>query len=134
MVAGLHAEEMRDQIRMVDAYEAFLTGHAGARERLQTAFGEARARQCYDTFDSNPRFGATMCAVALEQGVETEFVRRVVELNALAPPPEAGRHWPWAVTVDTLGAFTVMRRGQGARVPRQGAAPAARIAAGVDCA
>ena len=107
---------------------------ADARERLQTAFGEARARQCYDTFDSNPRFGATMCAVALEQGVETEFVRRVVELNALAPPPEAGRHWPWAVTVDTLGAFTVMRRGQGARVPRQGAAPAARIAAGVDCA
>ncbi len=112
MVAGLHAEEMRDQIRMVEAYEAFLTGHAGARERLQTAFGEARARQFYDTFDSNPRFGATMCAVALEQGVETEFVRRVVELNALAPPPEAGRHWPWAVTVDTLGAFTVMRRGK----------------------
>jgi two-component SAPR family response regulator len=112
MVAVLHAEEMRDQIRMVDAYEAHLAQRADARELLQRAFGECRARQFYDTFDGNPTFGATMCALALEHGVESEFVRRIIERNVLAPPRDAGRSWPWPVAIDSLGRFTVARRGK----------------------
>ena len=119
MVAVLHAEEMRDMIRMVDAYEAALAGRPDARALLQTAFAAPRARQFYDSFDTNPRFGATMCALALERGVETEFARRIVELNGYAPPAEAGPEWPWPVKITTLGRFEVACNGAPISVPRK---------------
>jgi DNA-binding SARP family transcriptional activator len=110
-VVALHAEEMRDMVRMVDAYEALRDGRADARALLAAAFAAPRARQFYDSCDTNPRFGATMCALALEHDVEPEFVRRIIEVNAVAPPPEAGASWPWAVKVETLGRFELWRGG-----------------------
>jgi len=111
MVAVLHAEEMRDMMRMVDAYEAWKLRRPDARALLAQAFAAPRARQFYDSFDTNPRFGATMCALALEQGIETEFVKRIVGIARMAPPPEAGAAWPWALRVETLGAFVLTRAG-----------------------
>ena len=110
MVAVLHAEEMRDMIRMVDAYEAIGAGRSDARRLLETAFAAPRMRQFYDSFDTNPRFGATMCALALAHDVEPEFARRIIELNGYAPPPEAGTSWPWPVKITTLGRFDVEGR------------------------
>ena len=112
MVAVLHADEMRDQVRMADAYQAFIARRADARELVQRAFAACRERRFYDTFDGNPRFGATMCAIALDLGVETEFVCRMIERNGIAPPREAGRVWPWPVTIDSLGRFAVTSRGK----------------------
>ncbi len=111
MVAVLHAEEMRDLIRMVDAYEAFKLRRPNVHELLKLAFAAPRARQFYDTFDTNPPFGATMCAIALEFGVEAEFVRRIIELHGLAPPPDAGSTWPWPIRVVTLGGFELANAG-----------------------
>jgi LuxR family transcriptional regulator, maltose regulon positive regulatory protein len=105
IVAVLHAEEMRDMIRMVDAYEACELRRPDARTLLATAFAAPRARQFYDTFDTNPPFGATMCALALEHDVEVEFVRRIIELHGMAAPANAGRSWPWPVCIHTLGDF-----------------------------
>ncbi len=115
-VIALHAEEMRDMVRMVDAWEALLDGRAGARALLQSAFAAPRARQFYDSFDTNPRFGSTMCALALENDVEPEFVRRIIEVNSVAPPPEAGASWPWPVKIETLGRFELTRGGEPLRV------------------
>jgi DNA-binding SARP family transcriptional activator len=112
MVAVLHAEEMRDMIRMVDAYEAVTTGRDDSHAMLARAFGSLRARQFYDGFDTNPRFGATMCALALAHDVEPEFVRRIIELNGYAPPPQAGAAWPWPVRIATFGRFEVAAGGQ----------------------
>jgi DNA-binding SARP family transcriptional activator len=111
IVAVLHAEEMRDMVRMVDAYEALVRRRPEARDRLAEAFAAPRARRFHDTFDTNPTFGATMCAHALEHGVEVEFVRHVIQLHAFAPPPEAGPAWPWPVRVLALGAFELSRAG-----------------------
>ena len=110
MVAGLHAEEMRDMIRMANACEAWKLRRPDARSLLASAFAAPRARQFYDSFDTNPRFGATMCALALEQGIETEFVRRIIELHRMAPPPEAGPAWPWPLRIQTLGGFVLTPR------------------------
>jgi DNA-binding SARP family transcriptional activator len=125
MVAQLHAEEMRDMLRMVDAYESLRAGRPDARELLGAAFAAPRARQFYDSFDTNPRFGATMCALALENDIEPEFVRRIIEVNALAPPREAGPKWPWPVKITTLGALEltcagapVREQGKAQRKPR----------------
>jgi DNA-binding SARP family transcriptional activator len=114
-VVALHAEEMRDMVRMVDAYEALRDGRTDARALLAAAFAAPRARQFYDSFDTNPRFGATMCALALEEGVEPEFVGRIVELNAFAPPEEAGANWPWPVKLQTLGRFELVCAGESQR-------------------
>ena len=119
MVAVLHAEEMRDMIRMVDAYEAIGAGRSDARRLLETAFAAPRMRQFYDSFDTNPRFGATMCALALAHDVEPEFARRIIELNGYAPPPEAGTSWPWPVKITTLGRFDVSSNGRPLAVPRK---------------
>ena len=119
MVAVLHAEEMRDMIRMVDAYEAIGAGRPDARRLLELAFAAPRMRQFYDSFDTNPRFGATMCALALAHDVEPEFVRRIIELNGHAPPPEAGHSWPWPVKITTLGRFDVSSHGRPMAIPRK---------------
>jgi len=118
MVAVLHAEEMRDMMRMVDAWEAWQLRRPDARTLLANAFAAPRARPFYASFDTNPRFGATMCALALEQGVETEFVRRIIEVGRMAPPPEAGPAWPWPLRVETFGAFALARAGT--PLPMQG--------------
>jgi len=112
MVAVLHAEEMRDMIRMADAYEAVTAGRENARDLLAAAFAAPRARQFYDAFDTNPRFGATMCAFALEQDVEPDFVRRIIELQGYAPPREAGPAWPWPVKIATLGRLEIVCGGR----------------------
>lgn len=119
MVAVLHAEEMRDLIGMVDAYEAIIAGRPDGRALLEAAFAAPRGRQFYDTFDTNPRFGATMCALALAHGVETEFVRRIIELHGFAAPPEADASWPWPVKITTLGRFHVECNGRPMAVPRK---------------
>jgi DNA-binding SARP family transcriptional activator len=118
MVSALHAEEAYDLIRMVDAYEAKVKGFDDWTDKLATAFAAPRARQFYDSFNGHPRFGAKMCALALEHGIEPEFVRRIVELHGLAAPPEAGDAWPWPVKVRTFGGFALELRGQSA--PAQG--------------
>jgi DNA-binding SARP family transcriptional activator len=110
MVSVLHAEEMRDMIRMVDAYEALKLRRPDAQALLAAAFAAPRARQFYDSFHTNARFGATMCAIALELGIESEFARRIVEVYGMAPPPEAGPAWPWPLRIETLGRFALMRR------------------------
>ena len=111
MVAAGHAEEMQDMIRMVEAFEACELRRSDARELLATAFAAPRARQFYDTFDTNPPFGATMCALALEHGVEVEFVRRIIEVHGMAAPANAGGSWPWPVRILTLGGFALSRAG-----------------------
>ena len=112
LAAVLHKDEMYDMIRMVDAYEALVLQRPDARALLAQAFAAPRARQYYESFETNAAFGATMCALALELDVETEFVRRIIALNGLAPPPEAGSAWPWAVKVGTLGTFELACNGK----------------------
>lgn len=112
IVAVLHAEEMRDMIRMVEAYEAHLARRPDADALLAAAFAGARTRQFYDSFDTHPRFGATMCALAIERNVEADFARRIIEVNGFAPPPDATGRWPWPVRICTLGRFDLERDGE----------------------
>ncbi len=119
LAAILHKDEMYDMIRMVDAYEAIVLVKPDARKLLAEAFAAPRARQYYDSFETNAMFGATMCALALERDVETEFVRRIIFVHKLAPPPEAGHAWPWAIRINTLGAFELECDGKRLTVPRK---------------
>jgi len=61
-----------------------------------------------------PETMATLCAKALEAGIEVDYVkelirRRQLTPNLSAPPPE---HWPWPVKIYTFGRFALLVDGK----------------------
>jgi DNA-binding SARP family transcriptional activator len=105
------AEEIGDMIALIEADDAMAAGREDGRDRLAAAWARIRERRFYDTFDGYPAFGARLCALALANGVEVDFVRSLVDVRGIAPPPDAPDAWPWPVRIEALGGFTVFRRG-----------------------
>ncbi len=64
-----------------------------------------------------------MFAEALEAGIETDYVRDLIEQWRVQPPPEASHTWPWPVSVATLGRFEIRLYGKpvefGRKAPRK---------------
>jgi len=54
---------------------------------------------------------AELCAVALEAGIEVDYVRWLVRRRELVPesPPLHIQHWPWPVKIYTLGRFGILK-------------------------
>lgn len=48
---------------------------------------------------------ATCCAMALEEGIEVDYVRELIRRLKIEPPEQAraSTTWPWAIRVQTLG-------------------------------
>jgi len=61
-----------------------------------------------------PAFLARLYALALEHGIEVEYVQQAIRRRRLAPPQEAARldDWPFPVRIHTLGRFTVLLDGK----------------------
>ena len=55
---------------------------------------------------------ARVCEQALAHGIEVEFVRRLIAVQSLDPPADAGPWWPWPVRIRALGGFELEVRGQ----------------------
>ncbi|WP_137895181.1 BTAD domain-containing putative transcriptional regulator [Ramlibacter sp. 2FC] len=55
------------------------------------------------------RDAAQLCALALQQGIETEHARRLVRERRLSPalPPLRVKAWPWPIRIQTLGRFEI---------------------------
>ena len=63
-------------------------------------------------FRACPAVAAQICALSLEHGIETEFVREVINarsLDAVRPDLSA---WPWPIRVLTLGRFQIELGGE----------------------
>lgn len=112
MVPAHYADEVRDMIALTEAYQAVMTSRADGRALLASAWAVIRARQSYDVFDGFPEFGAKLCVLALENSIETDFVRRLVEMRNIAAPQNAPETWPWSVSIRALGPFALRRRGE----------------------
>lgn len=54
-----------------------------------------------------PAMAARLCAAALEAGIETEHVERLIRARNLQPPTPRTEHWPWPVRIRALGGFSV---------------------------
>ena len=65
----------------------------------------------------NPRAMSRVLAVALEAGIERDFVHALIRGRGLRPPGGGHRRnlWPWPIEVRTLGGFRVRRNGDRAR-------------------
>ena len=112
MVPALYVDEVRDMIALTEGYEAVTAAKPGGRELLTAAWASMRERQFYDAFEGDPEFGARLCALTLEHGIELEFVHRYIEVRGILPPANAPELWPWAIRVHALGGFNVEHRGE----------------------
>jgi DNA-binding SARP family transcriptional activator len=64
-----------------------------------------------------PEMFLQLCEQALLAGIETEYVRQLIQVHKLVPASAAGRieSWPWAVKVYSLGRFQVQINGASLR-------------------
>ncbi len=60
---------------------------------------------------------ATLCAKALELGIETEYVQELIRKRSFTPdtPPYHLENWPWPVKIYTLGRFSLLENGKPVR-------------------
>lgn len=47
----------------------------------------------------------SICALALREGIEVEFIRAALARFPTAPPEWADEHWPWALSLRAFGGF-----------------------------
>jgi DNA-binding SARP family transcriptional activator len=60
---------------------------------------------------SRPELTARLANLALRHGIETEFVRALIERNALVAPGDASADWPFRLRIRLLGGFELVRDG-----------------------
>jgi len=109
---------------------AFSTAFAGAgyaledgdteRARLLAALALRIGRgQGYRNFTWwLPQQASRLCAFALEQGIETAYVRELIRTRSLTPPRGElqSESWPWPVKIRLLGHFLLEIDGQAANL------------------
>lgn len=61
-----------------------------------------------------PAVMSKLCIRALEEGIETEYVRSIIQKLRLTPdpPPVEVESWPWPLKIYTLGRFSLVVGGQ----------------------
>ncbi|GIL05033.1 hypothetical protein FBR04_15380 [Betaproteobacteria bacterium PRO7] len=103
-------ERQRELLQIDDDIAAGRT--AQAAQRLAAAIAGYRERGEAVFLRHRPDVAARLADFALAQGIETDFVRALIERNYLAPPPGAGSAWPFRLRVHVLGRFELLRDGQ----------------------
>jgi ATP/maltotriose-dependent transcriptional regulator MalT/DNA-binding SARP family transcriptional activator len=86
-----------------------------ASERLAKLLGACRARGELLFLKNRPDLAARLANHALEHGIEPEFVRKLIEHNALVAPPDVGSAWPFRLRIRSLGGFELVRDGEPVR-------------------
>jgi hypothetical protein len=114
--AAAHAERLRSPLLdfAVRLGEACAAGEAASGHALAAAL--ARGREAGVTYVPcwRPAQIAELCARALAQGLEVDYVAAMVRERRLVPrePPLRIRAWPWRYRVFTLGGFRILRGGE----------------------
>src|SRR4029079_17611372 len=81
-------------------------------ERLAPVLADYRAQGQFVFMRSRPDLSARLFNFALQQGIENEFVRTLIERNALAAPADASADWPFRLRIRLLGGFELVHDGQ----------------------
>jgi DNA-binding SARP family transcriptional activator len=103
-------ERQRELLQVDDDIAA---GHtAQAAQRLAAAIAGYRKRGEAVFLRHRPDVAARLADFALAQGIETDFVRALIERDHLAPPLGAGSAWPFRLRVHVLRRFELLRDGQ----------------------
>ncbi len=81
-----------------------------AREHAAELFALARAHDDEVGLISTSigKWMPPLCALALDAGIDTEYVRRLIRRFGWRPPAGHSEHWPWAIRIHALGTFRVL--------------------------
>jgi DNA-binding SARP family transcriptional activator len=91
---------------LYDAWFSLQQDHAErALVSLRAAFGLAAREGYVNSPHWNSTMMATLCAHALEHGIEPEYVRMLIRKRELTPPTDRplAESWPWPVRIYALG-------------------------------
>ena len=115
LAAASHARHVEVfHLGLIEAWIARQQGQdSAALERLRSALACGRELGLRVSPPTDPGLLVPLCAMALEQSIETAYVRQLIQWQHL-PPPEAERcpaAWPVAVRIQTLGRFGIRIRG-----------------------
>ncbi len=84
-----------------------------ATEALKEALSVGRRYGFTHTLWWRPRAMAELCAVALAEDIEVDYVRQLIRTRRLVPDELAIdlRSWPWPFQMFTLGKFRILKEG-----------------------
>ncbi|MDA8105161.1 MAG: BTAD domain-containing putative transcriptional regulator [Nitrospiraceae bacterium] len=105
-------------VLLVEAYFSFAKDGRAAESRGRAALKKAMAlgrKENLMYLNGLRRVtSAFLCAKALESGIETAYVRRLISVHRLIPDPLSLhiQDWPWTLKVYTFGQFTIIRDGK----------------------
>jgi len=73
-----------------------------------------KQHQLLNVFFDHPDVTAKLCAKALQENIEVDYVKSIVQRRGLMldPPPFDVPNWPWPIKIFTLGKFVVLNNDQ----------------------
>ena len=102
------------QAQMNWAWSLFETGEdVAALETLREALTIGARRNymnCHPWWQT--RVMSDLCGLALEAGVETDYVIRLIQRRGIPPGRYSGESWPWPIRIYVLGRFDLIRNGE----------------------
>jgi DNA-binding SARP family transcriptional activator len=113
LVAGTYLTYFECELEYLAAYAALRRGPpAGGIGAVERAVRYARDRDFHhpNLLRFSFALGAVL-AVALEAGIEVEYVRELIRRLAIRPPSDDLAAWPWPVAIRALGGFDVQLDG-----------------------
>jgi len=101
-----------DELVLIDAYLAWAAGDLARCEQLlkeALSHGKTTGRMNnYLDWVGGLAIRSRVFAIALDRGIETDFVREVVRRYRVRPPGQASASWPWPIKVHALGKFEIL--------------------------
>ena len=118
------SESLRFPLELLCAELAIRSGDdAAARNRLARALAVGRVSGGRGSPFLLPSLFSRLCAFALSNDIEPDYVRELIRLGPLSPPEERIEAWPWPLKLTTLGPFLIEANGEplgrGRKVPRR---------------
>ena len=96
-------------------FEAYFDLAAGDRKRalkhLKAAMSLGSKKGLVNFHMWSPDIMARLCLLALNEGVEADYVKRLIVERDIFPekPPLETQNWPWRVKIYTLGRFQIIK-------------------------
>ena len=109
---------LKFHVLWTEARFAFDQGkEASGLKRLKKALSLWKKHGYLNTFIDQPSVTASLCARALDAGIEVECVQNIIWKHNLIPdkPPLLVENWPWALKIFTLGRFALVKDGRPVR-------------------
>lgn len=106
---GVQGETLEAVICFAEAAARLDTDPSAAREWLAKAMADAVRLQFNRFYFTVPALAARLCQLALDCGIEPEFVRATIRDRQLPAPDPTRPDWPWRLRVQVLGEMAIWR-------------------------